>query len=79
MSEEEIIEYCTYRLFAPVRTGRYIDTYGKLTPGTEYYAIAYGNYNGEITTELFLEPFETNATCHPGGLIGVQSGIRTVV
>lgn len=62
MSEEEIIEYCTYRLFAPVRTGRYIDTYGKLMPGTEYYAIAYGNYNGEITTELFLEPFETNAT-----------------
>ena len=48
------------RLYAPVRTGRYINTYGKLTPGTEYYAIAYGNYNGNITTELFLKSFTTN-------------------
>lgn len=62
MTEDEIIDYCANRLWAPVRIGRYIDTYGKLTPGTEYYAIAYGNYNGEITTELFLESFETNAT-----------------
>lgn len=60
MSDDEIIDYCMNRLYAPVRTGRYINTYGKLTPGTEYYAIAYGNYNGNITTELFLKSFTTN-------------------
>lgn len=60
MSDEEIIDYCMNRLYAPVRTGRYIDTYGKLTPGTEYYAIAYGNYNGNVTTGLFKESFTTN-------------------
>ena len=62
MTEDEIIDYCANRLWAPVRTGRYIDTYGKLTPGTEYYAIAYGNYNGEVTTGLFKESFTTTDT-----------------
>ena len=62
MTEDEIIDYCANRLWASVRTGRYIDTYGKLTPGTEYYAIAYGNYNGEVTTGLFKESFTTTDT-----------------
>ena len=59
MSDEEIIEYCATRLYPTVRTGGYSDTYAKLKPGTKYCALAYGTFNGDITTGLFKEEFTT--------------------
>lgn len=61
MTDDEIIEYCTGSMYVPIRTGRYTDIW-QLTPGTEYYALAFGSFNGDITTPLFKETFASGST-----------------
>ena len=59
MSDAEIIEYCATRLYPTVRTGKFSGSFAKLKPGTKYCALAYGTFNGDITTGLFKEEFTT--------------------